>query len=128
MEKVDVSICSYKKPESLLYTLLSLKKICGNLIDTVYIQDDCSSDGTIEFYKDEKFLQIIAPIKIEVRENSKRIGWYVTVQTPESQAVAANNNLRVLNGAKVVYSEYEDDIRYQWGINSTNKKYLFIIT
>ena len=35
--KVDVAVQSYKKPESLVYTLLSLKKHCGKHIDTIYI-------------------------------------------------------------------------------------------
>lgn len=34
--KVDVAIQSYKKPESLVYTLLSLKKHYGEHIVTTY--------------------------------------------------------------------------------------------
>ena len=56
MEKIDVAVQSYKKPESLIYTLLSLKKYCGNHIDTIYINDDCSGDDVISCYKDKEFL------------------------------------------------------------------------
>ena len=35
--KIDVAVPSYKKPESLLYTLMTLKKVAGDLIDAVYI-------------------------------------------------------------------------------------------
>ena len=37
MTKIDVAINSYKKPESLIYTLMTLKKVAADLIDTVYI-------------------------------------------------------------------------------------------
>ena len=50
MKKIDVSINSYKKPESLIYTLMTLKKTSGDLIDRVYINDDCSGNGAIELY------------------------------------------------------------------------------
>ena len=40
--KIDVAVPSYKKPESLLYTLMTLKKVAGDLIDAVYINDAVS--------------------------------------------------------------------------------------
>ena len=50
MNKVDVAIQSYKKPESLVYTLFSLKKYCGEHIDTIYINDDCSGNNITKYY------------------------------------------------------------------------------
>ena len=50
MTKIDVAINSYKKPESLIYTLMTLKKVAADLIDTVYINDDCSDNGAYELY------------------------------------------------------------------------------
>ena len=78
--KVDVIIQSYKKPESLIYTLLSLKKYCCNQIDTIYIDDDQSNDGTINFYN-EQFFEAMKPIKIKVRVNIKKSGYTHTCMT-----------------------------------------------
>lgn len=41
--KVDIAIQSYRKPELLILTLLSLKSFSGEHIDTVFINDDGSS-------------------------------------------------------------------------------------
>ena len=53
MEKVDVSIQSYKKPESLIYSLLSLKKSLksdeggGNIEN----QNFCNQSSSLGIYK-----------------------------------------------------------------------------
>lgn len=47
--KIDVAVPSYKKPESLIYTLMTLKKVAGDLIDAVYINDDCSMMARSKF-------------------------------------------------------------------------------
>jgi hypothetical protein len=49
-QSIDVAVPSFNKPESLIYTLLSLKKSCGDYIDTVFIQDDCSDKGVVSHY------------------------------------------------------------------------------
>ena len=68
MNKIDVAIPSYKKPESLIYTVLSLKKHCEDLIDTIYINDDCSGDESIAFYQDKAFWFLQPPrLKAEPR-------------------------------------------------------------
>ena len=127
MQKIDVAISSYKKPESLIYTLFSLKKHCGDLIDTVYINDDCSGDGVIDFYKDETFQEAILPIKIKIRENKKRVGYGKFVftygfvpKTLEQLELCTKALFR-----RQLHSK--NDIRYQWAIESTDKKYLFIV-
>lgn len=127
MEKVDVAVCSYKKPESLIYTLFCIKEYCGNIIDTVYIHDDYSNDGTIDFYKDEKFLEAIAPIKIKIRENKKHFGAFKTISTPKLQELVATQKSLIIDGPETILSDDENDVRYQWAINSTDKKYLFIV-
>ncbi len=129
--KIDVAIQSYKKPESLIYTIFSLKKHCGELIDTIYINDDCSGDGTIDFYKDKEFLKRIEPIKIKIRENTKASGYTYTLVTRE---MWHNKNFIeklqllghfIINRAK--FYKNSNDVRYQWAFNSTDKKYLFLI-
>ena len=116
--KIDVAIQSYKKPESLIYTLLSLKKVSGQHIDTIYIQDDKSNDGSIECFKSAYFTEAMSPIKIVVKENSEKSLISKTMYTSGMKA-------KSLKFWKHAYSS--DDIRYQYAINNTDKKYLLLI-
>jgi len=131
MMKVDVAIQSYKKPESLVYTLLSLKKYCGEHIDTIYINDDCSGEGVIEHYTEPELLSMLAPIKVKVRTNRKPSGYTHTVVTKE---VLFRKNMKrqvqllghfFINRAK--WYSTTDDIRYQWAIDRTDKEYIYLI-
>lgn len=129
--KVDVAVQSYKKPESLIYTLLSLKKYCGEHIDTIYINDDCSGNGVIEHYTKPEFLELMHPIKIKVRTNIKPSGYTHTIVTKE--VVFRKHIIQQLQllGHFVIrrakWYSTTDDIRYQWAINNTDKKYIFLI-
>jgi len=127
MHKVDVAICSYKKPESLIYTILSLKEKCGDFIDTIYVDDDCSDDGTTDFYQESRFLEMIAPMKLKVRVNTQRIGYTKKVFTSKSASIQKRLFYSLFRRNSMFYVEDDNDVRYQWGINSTDKKYLFII-
>lgn len=71
--KIDVAVPSYKKPESLLYTLMTLKKVAGDLIDAVYINDDCSNDGSVEIYNDRRVREYFSPWKLNVRVNTRNV-------------------------------------------------------
>lgn len=129
--KVDVAVQSYKKPESLIYTLLSLKKNCGVHIDTIYINDDCSGNGVIEHYTKPEFLELMHPIRIKVRTNIKPSGYTHTIVTKEVVLrKPLIQQLQLLghffiNRAK--WYSTTDDIRYQWAINNTDKRYIFLI-
>lgn len=129
--KVDVAIQSFKKPESLIYTLFSLKKYCGEYIDTVYINDDCSYDGSVEKYKDKNLQERLYPIKIKVRENVKPSKYTNTIMTKKLfKKKSLLNKVQLLgNGIinRLKWHKEDDDIRYQWALNNTDKKYLFII-
>lgn len=131
MEKVDVAIQSYKKPESMIYTLFSLQKYCGDIIDTVYINDDCSNDGTVDYYLDGELQRRLAPIKIKVRVNDKPSKYTYTLMTKDLYKRKTFVQKLQLQGHKLIkrlrWMPTEDDIRYQWAINQTDKKYLFII-
>ena len=79
MEQIDAAIQSYKKPESLIYSLLSLKKSLefdnensDFYLDTIWIDDDLSGEDTIKHYKDPAFIEAMAPIKIKLRVNQKK--------------------------------------------------------
>lgn len=131
MKKIDVAIQSYKKPESMVYTLLSLKKFCGGNIDTIYINDDCSNDGTVEHYFSESLKETMYPIKLKIRVNQKPSGYTHTLMTKKMwKKKNIKYKLRAMVQMplkRVKFYDTEDDIRYQWAINSTDKKYLMLI-
>jgi len=133
--KIDVAILSYKKPESLIYTLMSLKKYCSDYIDTIYIQDDCSNDGTVDYYQKPEIIAYFQPWKIMVRENDSPVRWHRVYVKGYSPAYYNRLDLKIrkfkrhIKGVKeepIVYHR-TDDIRYQWAINQTDKKYLLVI-
>lgn len=131
MEKVDVAVQSYKKPESLIYTLFSLKKYCGENIDTIYINDDCSGDDILDYYKSKELIERMKPIKLKIRENIKPSLYTNTLLTKEMwKKKKVKEKLRLVGHFFInrlrIYST-NDDIRYQWAINDTDKKYLFLI-
>lgn len=127
--KIDVAINSYKKPESLIYTLMSLKKVAGNLIDTVYINDDQSKNGAVEIYRSPAIQEYFKPWKINVRENTHNIGIkqaYIRGYYPEYM----NWKFFLKRGLRFFSSEFghnKYDIRYQYALEHTDKKYLFIM-
>lgn len=129
MQKVDAAIQSYKKPESLIYSLLSLKKYSGELIDTVWINDDISGEDTIKHYKDENFLKAMAPIKIRVRVNKTHFKPGICIPTfPYEPKFYDFKQFRryiwsLLRG-KIAP---EEDVRYQWALNNTKAQKLFIL-
>lgn len=134
--KIDVAIQSYMKPESLIYTLFSLKKFCGDLVDTVYINDDCSGEETTRFYEDSRLHEALAPIKIKVRTNTVASKYSSTLMTRplfrkktlKAKCQLLAQNLIHHNGMRMMrWFKEENDIRYQWAINETDKEFLFII-
>ena len=131
MEKIDVAIQSYKKPESLVYTLLSLKKYCGDYIDTIYINDDCSGNNILDNYTNNELRNRMFPIKIETRENIKPSGYTHTIITKEMwKKRNIIEKIRLMGHFFIRRAEFyssSDEVRYQWAINSTNKKYIFLI-
>lgn len=131
MEKIDVAIQSFKKPESLIYTLLSLKKYCGDYIDTIYINDDCSGGDLINYYKDDILKKRLYPIKIKIRVNTKPSGYTYTLLTKEmwnkKNTIEKIRLLGHLFIGRLKFYKNPDDIRYQWAINNTDKKFIFLI-
>lgn len=114
----------------MIYTLFSLKKYCGELIDTVYINDDCSRDGTLDYY-DEKLKKALYPMKIRIRENDIPSGYNVTLMTKtaleEKTLLEKIRLLLYIPIKRLKFHPTDNDIRYQWAINETDKEYLFLI-
>ena len=127
--KIDVAINSYKKPESLIYTLMSLKKVAGDMIDTVYINDDQSHNGAVEIYNAPEIQEYFRPWKILVRENTHNIGIkqaYIRGYYPEYM----NWKFFLKRWWWFFSPEYghnKEDIRYQYALEHTDKKYLLIL-
>lgn len=116
--QIDVAIQSFRKPDSLLYALMTLQRVAGSMIDTVWVADDRSGDGSVELLRSERIRDYFASWTIQVRENSVRTAW---------------SHVRV-DGSRYRWSWLErkkvnapaDDVRYQWAIRNTAKRYLFI--
>ena len=126
-DKVDVAVQSFKKPELLIYALLTLKKHCDGRIGTVYIQDDCSGDGTVDYYAEPGFLELMAPIRIKVKVNPRPC-W---IHYFEKDMVKKPRNLiwfllnKIVGRRPILVAR--DEVRYQWALDSTDKKYMLVI-
>ena len=127
--KIDVAVNSFKKPESLIYTLMTLKKVAGDLIDTVYIQDDCSHDGTVELYRSPEVQEFFKPWKLDIRETSRNI-WMQPVYVRGYYPAYMNWLFLLKRWPRFFRSKFSHkkyDIRYQYALEHTDKKYLFVI-
>jgi len=131
MKKIDVSVQSYNKPESLIFTLLTLHKNCKESIDTVWINDDQSEPGVMDKYHKLKEKDVLFPWKIKTRVNKNRVGWWVSFcygRIPKYASI-------VFILKRIVWNFYKNksffidvhDFRYQWAIDTTDKSELLII-
>lgn len=129
MTKIDIAINSYKKPESLLYTLMTLKSVAQDWIDTVYINDDCSNDGSYELYTHPDVIEYFKPWKLDVRVNSFNVGIkqvYVRGYYPEYMDWKFMLK-RWPRFFSKKYGHNRSDIRYQYALDNTDKKYLMMM-
>lgn len=129
--KIDVAVQSYKKPESLIYSLLSLHRHCRNQIDVVWINDDCSGGNVLNAYHTLEESGALHPWKIRIRENTVRMGWWISFVkgfNPKYLSLWFKIKRMLWNFYKngSIYVTQED-IRYQWAIKNTDKEYLLII-
>lgn len=130
MKKIDVAINSYKKPESLIYTLMTLKKTSGDLIDTVYINDDCSNPEVCALYAHPAVQEYFKPWKLDIRVNTENVGVrevYVRNCRPAYERTLGF----ILSHWKRLYTKEfphnRADVRYQYAIDNTDKDYLMIM-
>ncbi|MGW8133503.1 hypothetical protein ACWGWX_27500, partial [Klebsiella pneumoniae] len=129
--KVDVIIQSFKKPELLFYTLLSLKKHSEQHIHTIWINDDSDNDSVMDFYKSEIFQKALEPWVIMTRKNTQRGGWWFTpVKGLYPSYLGKTKRIIYSIRAKIKGTGFQllrSNSRYQWGLDSTDKKFVFII-
>lgn len=128
MEKIDVAVQSYKKPESLIYTLLTLHKYCKDYIDTIYIDDDKSGGDEYKIYTSDSVIRSLSPWKIKVRINEEKAGLYFFTDSMLKRGHCKFQYYYYkLRKRNPIVLKSEEDIRYQWAINATDKKYLLLI-
>ncbi len=131
LNKVDVAIQSFKKPESLIYSLLTLHQQSKDLVDTVWINDDQSPPEILKAYKSDALLKALHPWKINVRRNNHRMGWWLSFVKGYKPTYLTYRYMffRMLWNFyknKSIFVDRED-LRYQWAIENTDKEYLFIM-
>ncbi len=129
--KIDVAVQSYRKPESLIYTLFSLHRHSRDAIDIVWINDDRSGGDVLEHYRRLEESGALSPWKIRIRENTCRMGWWVSFVRGYRPAYAGF----LFRLKRMAWNWYQngsayvqkDDLRYQWALSCTDKKYLLVI-
>ncbi len=127
--KIDVAVNSFKKPELLIYTLMTLKKVAEDMIDTVYINDDHSGDGTCDVYRASEVAEYFKPWKLNIRENPRNV-WINQAYPRGYYPDYMDWKYMLTHWHRFVLPKYEHDknnIRYQYAIDKTDKKYLYII-
>lgn len=131
--KVDVAVQSYKKPELLLYMLMSLKKHSEKHIDTIFINDD--SDVPLseleKIYLNPQVTQYFAPWKIVLRQNSKTSGyWPRFVLGYWPKGISLPRMIYVLGKSFIRHKKIfisRKNVRYQSAFDNSKKKYLFVV-
>ena len=129
--KIDVAVQSYKKPESLIFTLLSLHRYCCDHIDVVWINDDCSGGNVLNAYQALEDSGALYPWRIRIRENTVRMGWWISFVrgfNPKYLTLWFKVKRMLWNFYKNrSFYVSQEDIRYQWAIANTDKEYLLVI-
>ncbi len=129
--KVDVGVQAYRKPESLIYTLMTLKEHSSDRIERVYINDDKSGDGSISLYTNPAVVDYFRPWRLVVRENRRAIRWpvaFVLGYRPKylGWKYFLKYSYRNLRDGRALFYDRQD-IRYQWALETTDKAYLYLI-
>lgn len=129
--KIDLAIQSFKKPELLFYTLLSLKQYDQDLIDQVWIQDDSDDESVIDFYQSKAFQEALHPWKINIKKNTQRGGWWFSpVKGLYPKYLPFYKRILFSLRSKYRGTGFQllrENSRYQNAIDNTDKKYLLVI-
>jgi hypothetical protein len=129
--RVDVAVQSFRKPESLVYTLLTLHAHCRDGVDAVFVNDDRSSDGTVDAYRAPGLARALAPWRLRVRENGVNTGTRLVIP-----AGVRPRHLGRLEHAREALRQWRRtgrlgldraDVRYQWALDETDKDRLLVL-
>ncbi|MCW1918368.1 hypothetical protein NX862_06370 [Rhodobacter sp. KR11] len=131
--KIDVALQAYKKPESLIYTLLTLHRHSAARIDQVFIRDDSGLSDGLAFLDDPTLRERLAPWVIRASRSSRPSGWGLHLQTANMPIWRTNRPI----GWKIKTALIarlrpdllwdENDLRYQWAVNQSDKAHLMIL-
>lgn len=135
--KIDVALQAYKKPESLIFTLLTLHRHSAARIDQVFIRDDSGLADGLAFLDDKALHERLAPWVIRASRSSRPSGWGAQRQTRAMPIWSANRSwswrwklksaARMLPPMRRRYLWDENDLRYQWAVNQSDKAHLMIL-
>jgi hypothetical protein len=132
---IDVAVMTYRKPESLIFTLLTLHRHCRDRIGTVWIGDDCSGNDTARLLTDPALARVLAPWQLQVFSTSRRAGWTETLVTgPMALRLLRPKHwpgfcdaMRLLRGLLRRGLRRADDIRYEHALASTRAGFVLVL-
>lgn len=133
LPRADVAIQSFRKPESLVYTLLTLHAHCAPRIGAVWINDDRSEDGSVEAVERLRASGRLAPWDVRLRVNRRRVAFRGTIMTPGmiGRAVRGgttrNGLLRMAHGLATRGLFRAEDVRYQNALGATAAPYVIVL-
>lgn len=99
------------------------------MIDAVYINDDCSNDGSVEIYNDRRVREYFSPWKLNVRVNTRNVH-ISQVYVPGYRVDYMDWKFMLTKWHRFIdprVPHNRHDIRYQYALDNTDKKYLLII-
>jgi len=131
--QVDVAISSFRKPESLIYTLLTLHRHSRDRIGTVWMTDDRSDDGSVNLLTDPALMERQAPWRINLHVARRRGGIGATLVTPRMAWQLLLPDLswphRLRSGWFAVTRGLRDarDIRYEAGLAGSVAEHVLLL-
>lgn len=132
---VDVAIMTFRKPKSLIFTLLTLHRHCRDRIGTVWIGDDCSGDGTMQILQEAGLARRLAPWRLQIFSTSRRSGWTETLVTGRMAMRLLRprlwpglcDALRMLRGLARRGLRRADDIRYERALAASQAEAVLVL-
>lgn len=131
--QVDVAISSFRKAESLIYTLLTLHRHCRDQIGTVWITDDCSDDGTLHTLSDPALAERLQPWRIALAVTRRRGGSGRTLVTRQMATALLRPGMswphRLRTGWFLLTRgpSRAEDIRYERGLTRSAADHVLLL-
>ncbi len=126
---------THRKPESLIYTLLTLHRHCRDEIGTVWIGDDGSSAADWALLSDPRLAARLAPWTVRLFRTRRWGGWSETLVTAAMARRMLNplarmplcDRLRMLRGLFRRGLRPAGDIRYERALAGTTAEAVLIL-
>jgi hypothetical protein len=132
---VDVAIMTYRKPESLIYTLLTLRQHCLDGVRKVWIGDDCSGPEAWALLSAPELAERLAPWRVQLYSTSRWGGWSETLVTGRMlrrlisplSGLTLCDRLRAMRGLVRRGLRPAEDIRYECALKHTKAEAVMIL-